>query len=336
MTPEEKARIKIDQMFDDAGWKVVDRDFYSPTLTAAAIREGLLNCNREADYFLFINGMAVGVLEAKRKEKDVTDSEVCEQAEMYARSVPNYYKAYSRPLPIIYQSNGEETYFRDFRDERGELIEINRIHTPKEIVEMLDIDDPYAGLPTLKKKGLRDCQYEAITELEGIRRIVTAVSYVNRNPLHHGMTSTPFGYKYCSANAIFRRELGKGSIEPAANQHIRHRFLPRNCSLPDSFRVDESGMEDPLRPAVTLDTIEQASLDESVEHMKSNEHGRVNLSSMTDLELCGIIDNEYVPLYGKSSVYHLTDGEKAEVGNKLWSRFRRSVSEKQIRRCLIV
>lgn len=221
--------------------------------------------------------------------------------------------------------------------------------------------------------GDTDC---FITELEGIRRIVTAVSYVNRNPLHHGLTSTPFGYKYCSANAIFRRELGKGSIEPAANQHIRHRFLPRNCSLPDSFRVDESGMilqddiidvryveelyvtprsylymmnrysdekwmkeqleEDPLRPAVTLDMIEQASLDESVECMKSNEHGRVNLSSMTDLELCGIIDNEYVPLYGKSSVYHLTDGEKAEVGNKLWSRFRRSVSEKQIRRCLIV
>ena len=221
--------------------------------------------------------------------------------------------------------------------------------------------------------GDTDC---FITELEGIRRIVTAVSYVNRNPLHHGLTSTPFGYKYCSANAIFRRELGKGSIEPAANQHIRHRFLPRNCSLPDSFRVDESEMilqddiidvryveelyvtprsylymmnrysdekwmkeqleEDPLRPAVTLDMIEQASLDESVECMKSNEHGRVNLSSMTDLELCGIIDNEYVPLYGKSSVYHLTDGEKAGVGNKLWSRFRRSVSEKQIRRCLIV
>ena len=221
--------------------------------------------------------------------------------------------------------------------------------------------------------GDTDC---FITELEGIRRIVTAVSYVNRNPLHHGLTSTPFGYKYCSANAIFRRELGKGSIEPTANQHIRHRFLPRNCSLPDSFRVDESGMilqddiidvryveelyvtprsylymmnrysdekwmkeqleEDPLRPAVTLDMIEQASLDESVECMKSNEHGRVSLSSMTDLELCGIIDSEYVPLYGKSSVYHLTDGEKAEVGNKLWSRFRRSVSEKQIRRCLIV
>ncbi len=125
-----------------------------------------MNGNREADYFLFINGIAVGVLEAKRKEVDVTTTIVCEQAELYVRGVPNCYKAYSRPLPIIYQSNGEETYFRDFRDKDGELVEINRIHTPKEIVKMLGIDDPYAGLPDLKRKGLRDCQYEAICELE--------------------------------------------------------------------------------------------------------------------------------------------------------------------------
>lgn len=52
MIPEEKARVKIDHMFEDAGWKVVDRDFYSPTLTAAAIREGLLEGNREADCYV--------------------------------------------------------------------------------------------------------------------------------------------------------------------------------------------------------------------------------------------------------------------------------------------
>ena len=85
MTPEEKARVKIDQMFEDAGWQVVDRDFYSPTITAAAIREGLLNGNREADYFLFINGKAIGVLEAKREEVDVTSTKVCEQTEMSTR-----------------------------------------------------------------------------------------------------------------------------------------------------------------------------------------------------------------------------------------------------------
>ena len=168
MTPEEKARVKIDQMFNDAGWKVVDRDFYSPTITAAAIREGLLMGNREADYFLFVNGMAVGVLEAKRQEVYVASDVVCEQAIRYTRYVPECYRAFARPLPFIYVSNGEDTFFRDCRDEDSDLEQINRIHTPKEIVKMLGIEDPFAGLPSLdlKKKALRDCQYEAITELE--------------------------------------------------------------------------------------------------------------------------------------------------------------------------
>lgn len=109
MTPEERARVKIDQMFEDAGWQVVDRDFYSPTITAAAIREGLLKGNHEADYFLFINGKAIGVLEAKRKEVDVSSSKVCEQTAMYVCGVPEYYQTWQRPLPFGYQSNGEET-----------------------------------------------------------------------------------------------------------------------------------------------------------------------------------------------------------------------------------
>lgn len=166
MTPEEKARVKIDQMFEDAGWKVVDRDFYSPTITAAAIREGLLEGNREADYFLFINGKAVGVLEAKREEVDVASDIVCEQTIKYTRYVPQCYQAYLRPLPFIYQSNGVSTLFRDCRIEDSDYEDMNRIHTPKEMVKMLGIEDPYAGLPTLQNKGLRDCQYEAISELE--------------------------------------------------------------------------------------------------------------------------------------------------------------------------
>ena len=117
MTPEEKARVKIDQMFEDAGWQVVDRDFYSPTITAAAIREGLLEGNHEADYFLFVNGKAIGVLEAKRAEVDVTSTKVCDQTAMYARGVPNCYQVWQRPLPFGYQSNGAKTAFRDFRDE---------------------------------------------------------------------------------------------------------------------------------------------------------------------------------------------------------------------------
>lgn len=166
MTPEEKARQKIDQWFTDAGWEVINRDEYEPTSTAVAIREGLLKGNLEADYFLFINGKAVGVLEAKREETDAFSSVVCEQAALYARSVPNIYQTYQKPLPFIFTSNGKELYFCDFREQDHYFKQIMTIPTPHELVKKLGINDYFAGLPTLRKIGLRDCQYEAITELE--------------------------------------------------------------------------------------------------------------------------------------------------------------------------
>lgn len=166
MTPEEKARIKIDQWFADAGWKVVDREYYEPTCTAVAIREGLLKGNLEADYFLFINGKAVGVLEAKREDIDAFSNKVCEQATLYARNVPNIYQTYQKPLPFIFTSNGKDLYFCDFREQDSYFKQIMSIPTPHELVKKLGIEDTFAGLPTLKKKGLRDCQYEAVTELE--------------------------------------------------------------------------------------------------------------------------------------------------------------------------
>ena len=61
MKPEEKARVKIDQWLTEAGWKVINRDEFEADSSAVAVREGLLKGNREADYFLFINGKAVGI-----------------------------------------------------------------------------------------------------------------------------------------------------------------------------------------------------------------------------------------------------------------------------------
>ncbi len=166
MTPEEKARQKIDQWFAEAGWKVINREDYEPTSTAVAIREGLLKGNLEADYFLFINGKAVGVLEAKRKDIDALSDKVCAQAALYAKSVPHIYQTYQNPLPFIFTSNGKDLYFCDFRKQEQSFKQIMAIPTPYDLVKQLGISDYFAGLPTLQKKGLRDCQYEAVTELE--------------------------------------------------------------------------------------------------------------------------------------------------------------------------
>ena len=166
MTPEEKARVLIDQLFADAGWQVVSREEYSADISAAAIEEGILQGGKEADYLLFINGMAVGVLEAKKETTDVSSDKVTSQAENYTRLLLPFYKTWSKPLPLVYTSNGHVVLFRDHRDPDGGFIPMKRMHTPKEICQILGIEDAFAGLPTLKKKGLRDCQFEAITALE--------------------------------------------------------------------------------------------------------------------------------------------------------------------------
>ena len=166
LTPEQKARKIIDEMFAEAGWKVLSRDEYAPNISAVALEEGLMNGNLEADYLLFISGKAVGVLEAKRAEVDVDTEKVEEQAIKYTKSLPNWCQYWQKPLPIAYVSNGKKIFFKDLRNPESEFKQITRLHTPKEVVEMLEITDIYAGLPSLKKKGLRACQFEAITNLE--------------------------------------------------------------------------------------------------------------------------------------------------------------------------
>ena len=100
--------------------------------------------------------------------------------------------------------------------------------------------------------------------------------------------------------------------------------------------VKEQLAEDPLQPAVNLEMIEQTVSDEPIEKMLTNEHGRVDFTALTDLDLCGMIDKDYVPRFGKHSVYHLTDNEKSEIGNELWRKYRWKASDNQIKRCLVM
>ena len=88
------------------------------------------------------------------------------QAENYVKKVPPTYQTIAKPLPLIYLSNGKTVLFKNGNIPESEYEEINRIHTPKEITRMLGLADEYSALPALKKQGLRDCQFEAITELE--------------------------------------------------------------------------------------------------------------------------------------------------------------------------
>ncbi len=170
MKPERKAREKIDRLLNDAGWAIVDRERYSPNVSAVAIEEAVLQGALEADYLLFLDGKAIGVLEAKKETTPLAEI-VANQAENYSRRVSDWYQTWFTPLPLIYLSNGKEILFRNLNDPSGEYSSVDRIHTPKEIAEIFGLNSYFVGLPALSDKGLRKCQFEAITNLENSFRL---------------------------------------------------------------------------------------------------------------------------------------------------------------------
>ena len=65
MKAEEKARQKIDQLLEAAGWQVQDfKDLHLSASMGVAVREFPM-AQGFTDYLLFVGGKAVGVVEAK-------------------------------------------------------------------------------------------------------------------------------------------------------------------------------------------------------------------------------------------------------------------------------
>ena len=111
-TPEQKAREEIDRLLGAAGWVV--QDFRAANLQAArgvALREFQLKEGYgEADYLLYVDAKAAGVVEAKKAGATLTGVET--QSGRYSKGVPESLPAWRRPLPFVYESTGRETHFR--------------------------------------------------------------------------------------------------------------------------------------------------------------------------------------------------------------------------------
>ena len=101
MKPEEQAREMIDKQLQKAGWLVVNRDEVPPQCAAVAVREELLQGNREADYLLLLYGKAVGIIEAKRADIKLNAPEVIAQAESYTHLMLPNRPCWERPLPVV-------------------------------------------------------------------------------------------------------------------------------------------------------------------------------------------------------------------------------------------
>jgi type I restriction enzyme, R subunit len=105
--PEATARQSIDRGLTESGWAVLDiADTNLDASRGVAIREfPLISGHGFADYVLFVDGWAAGMIEAKKAGTTLTGVEF--QAAKYSDGFP----AHHRPLPFLYQSTGLETRF---------------------------------------------------------------------------------------------------------------------------------------------------------------------------------------------------------------------------------
>ena len=75
-SPEELAREEIDKLLTDCGWTIQNRSTINfSAARGVALREALLKGRDEVDYLLFVDGKAIGTVEAKPQGYTLTGIE---------------------------------------------------------------------------------------------------------------------------------------------------------------------------------------------------------------------------------------------------------------------
>jgi type I restriction enzyme R subunit len=168
-TPEQQAREKIDQQLRQAGWIIQTMKSVNP---AAGL--GVAICEYPTDtgpvdYLLMVNKKPVGVIEAKRAKEGERITTVEDQAERYATSQLKW-SINQDPLPFVYESTGILTHFRDLRDPKPRSRRVFSFHRPETMQKCLEQEHSLRArlhhFPKLNINGLRDCQINAIQNLE--------------------------------------------------------------------------------------------------------------------------------------------------------------------------
>jgi type I restriction enzyme R subunit len=210
--------VQIDHALLLAGWALQDRD--QMNLDAApgvAVREFPLRQGHGfADYLLYVDGQAVGVIEAKKAGTTLTGVEV--QAEKYAAGIPDHVPAPVRPLPFLYQSTGVETFFTNRLDPDPRSRRVFQFHQPATLAAWVTAEAVYLPLvngssdplterpasfrtrlltfPELPEEGLRVAQVRAVRHLE--------VSLRENRPRALIQMATGSGKTVAAITAIYR------------------------------------------------------------------------------------------------------------------------------------
>lgn len=249
MTPEEQARQEIDRLLQSAGWCIQDhQDLNLGASLGVAVREFPLVSGR-ADYILFVDRIAVGAIEAKPAGTVLTDVEG--QTEKYLRGFPENIPHVEDPLPFEFESTGTETHFADLRDPNWRSRRIFAFFGPETLCDWIaendTLRDRLGKMPFLAKACLRDCQFEAIANLER--------SFAENRPRALIQMATGSGKTFAAVNFVYRL--------------IKHGKARRILFLVDRKTLGEQALNE-FRQFSTPDDGRKFTELYNVQHMTSN------------------------------------------------------------------
>lgn len=200
MTPEALARQHIDHKLEQADWIIQDmRAFNLGAGCGVAVREYPTDTG-PADYVLFVNREAVGVIEAKKDSAGATLTVAESQTARYASAALKWRQG-NQALRFLFEATGQIIRFTDGADPAPRSREIFHFFRPQTLAEWLAQPATLRRrlaeqMPPLPKRGLRDCQINAITGLEA--------SLAHNKPRALVHMATGSGKTYTAITAVYR------------------------------------------------------------------------------------------------------------------------------------
>lgn len=200
MHSEEKARLEIDKKLEEVGYVIQDYSQLNIRASKGVIVREFPTSTGPVDYLIFINGQAVGVIEAKAEDKGidlVTKTET--QSNRYANS--QFKNVPTANIRFVYEATNQIVRFTDYEDEDYRSREIFDFHTPDELEILLKAGSTLRNrlkhdFPMLDTHGFRDCQIKAVNNLEK--------SFSDNKPKALIQMATGAGKTYTAITSIYR------------------------------------------------------------------------------------------------------------------------------------
>ena len=177
-------------------------------------------------------------------------------------------------------------------------------------------------------------------ELIGRRHVTAAISYVLRNPVHHELTSNPYDYEFSSIGLYFRKETRRPEgtrPKKAAKPFVAIIRRDNRQRLPEGLIFDdETGQIEPSQ-LVNSAVVEgffgsYAAFDYGLQRRDYQVWETEQLQDRDGMDVCALVDEKYVPGYGKKSYAQLTDSEKVAIADSIRRQY--GVGKAVLSRCL--